>query len=146
MSSGLWARWASTQLALLALTSLLGTLLAIAAIKPMNLLLAGERYAVSMGLNIGRARLLLLSATTLLAGTVTAFCGPIGFVGIAAPHIARMLFRSADHRTLLPATMAVGGVMMLTSDIIANSLSLPINAITALMGIPIVAYIVTRKR
>ena len=136
----------STQLALLALTSLLGTLLAIAAIKPMNLLLAGERYAVSMGLNIGRARLLLLSATTLLAGTVTAFCGPIGFVGIAAPHIARMLFRSADHRTLLPATMAVGGVMMLTSDIIANSLSLPINAITALMGIPIVAYIVTRKR
>lgn len=136
----------STQLALLALTTLLGVLLAIAAIKPMNLLLAGERYAVSMGLNIGRARLLILSATTLLAGTVTAFCGPIGFIGIAAPHIARMLFRSADHRTLLPATIVVGGVMMLTSDIIANSLSLPINAITALMGIPIVAYIVTRKR
>jgi iron complex transport system permease protein len=81
-----------------------------------------------------------------LAGTVTAFCGPIGFVGIAIPHIARMLFRSADHRVLLPATILVGVVMLLVGDIVAKYFALPINTITALMGIPIVIYIVTRRR
>jgi len=81
-----------------------------------------------------------------LAGTITAFCGPVGFVGIAVPHIARMLFRSADHRTLLPATILSGVVMMLVGDILAKYLVLPINTITALMGIPIVVYIVTRRR
>jgi iron complex transport system permease protein len=120
--------------------------LAIATIKPMNILLAGERYAASMGINLARTRLLILSATTLLAGTVTAFCGPIGFVGIAAPHIARIVFRSADHRTLLPASVLTGVAMLLLSDIIAGCFTLPINTITALMGIPVVAYIVTRKR
>ena len=99
-----------------------------------------------MGLNSGRTRRLILASTTLLAGTITAFCGPIGFVGIASPHIARMLFRSADHRVLLPATLLCGAVMMLTGDIVAKLLTLPINTITALMGIPIVIYIVIRNR
>lgn len=123
-----------------------GLAMAVATIKPMNMLLAGERYATSMGLNISRSRTLILASTTLLAGTITAFCGPIGFVGIAVPHIARMLFRSADHRVLLPATMLSGVVMMLVGDILAKYFVLPINTITALMGIPIVVYIVTRKR
>ena len=135
-----------SQLWLLLPIVAIGLTLAIATIKPMNILLAGERYAASMGINLARTRLLILSATTLLAGTVTAFCGPIGFVGIAAPHIARIVFRSADHRTLLPASVLTGVAMLLLSDIIAGCFTLPINTITALMGIPVVAYIVTRKR
>ena len=136
----------SGQLALLAPIVMAGLAMAVATIKPMNMLLAGERYAASMGLNISRTRTLVLTATTLLAGTVTAFCGPIGFVGIAVPHIARMLFRSADHRVLLPGTILAGVVMLLVGDIVAKYFALPINTITALMGIPIVIYIVTRKR
>ena len=136
----------TTQLAVIAPVIVAGLAMAIAAIKPMNMLLAGERYAASMGLNIGRSRNLILISTTLLAGTITAFCGPVGFVGIAVPHIARMLFRSADHRTLLPATILSGVVMLLVGDIIAKYFALPINTIMALMGIPIVIYIVTRRR
>lgn len=136
----------ASQLAVLAPVVAVGLAMAVAAIKPMNMLLAGERYAASMGLNISRSRNLILTSTTLLAGTITAFCGPIGFVGIAVPHIARMLFRSADHRTLLPATILTGVAMMLVGDILAKYFTLPINTITALMGIPIVIYIVTRRR
>jgi iron complex transport system permease protein len=136
----------ATQLAILAPVVIAGLAMAVAAIKPMNILLAGERYATSMGLNISRSRTLILTSTTLLAGTITAFCGPVGFVGIAVPHIARMLFRSADHRILLPATIMSGVVMMLVGDILSKYFVLPINTITALMGIPIVIYIVTRRR
>ncbi len=136
----------ASQLSIITPVIVAGVAMAIAAIKPMNMLLAGERYAASMGLNIGRSRNLILISTTLLAGTITAFCGPIGFVGIAVPHIARMLFRSADHRILLPATILSGVMMLLVGDIIAKYFALPINTITALMGIPIVIYIVTRRR
>ena len=136
----------SGQLAMLAPIVVVGLAMAVATIKPMNMLLAGERYAASMGLNISRTRTIVLTATTLLAGTVTAFCGPIGFVGIAVPHIARMVFRSADHRILLPGTILAGVVMLLVGDIVAKYFALPINTITALMGIPIVIYIVTRRR
>ena len=136
----------ATQLAVLAPIVVAGLMMAVATIKPMNMLLAGERYAASMGLNISRSRTLILTSTTLLAGTITAFCGPVGFVGIAVPHITRMLFRSADHRTLLPATILSGVAMMLVGDILAKYFVLPINTITALMGIPIVVYIVTHRR
>lgn len=136
----------ATQLTVLAPVIVAGLAMAVATIKPMNMLLTGERYAASMGLNIARSRNLILISTTLLAGTVTAFCGPIGFVGIAVPHIARMLFRSADHRTLLPATMLSGVAMLLVCDIVAKYFALPINTITALMGIPIVIYIVMCRR
>ena len=136
----------TTQLIILAPVIAAGLAIAVMAIKPMNMLLAGERYAASMGLNISRSRSLILTSTTLLAGTITAFCGPIGFVGIAVPHIARMIFRSADHRTLLPATILSGVVMLLLGDILAKLFTLPINTITALMGIPIVIYIVIRRR
>ena len=136
----------ATQLWVIVPVILAGLVMAVATIKPMNMLLAGERYAASMGLNISRSRTLILASTTLLAGTVTAFCGPVGFVGIAVPHIARMVFRSADHRILLPATILSGVAMMLVGDILAKYFVLPINTITALMGIPIVVYIVMRKR
>lgn len=134
------------QLTIIIPIVIVGIAMAIAAIKPMNMLLMGENYAKSMGLNIASTRRLILSSTTLLAGTITAFCGPIGFVGIAIPHIARMLFHSADHRILLPATLLCGAVMILLCDVAAKLLTLPINTITALMGIPIVIYIVIRNR
>lgn len=123
-----------------------GLILAIITIKPLNLLLFGEEYARTMGLHLGRARSLLFLSTTLLAGTVTAFCGPIGFIGLALPHVARMIWRTSDHRILLPATLLTGSAVLLLCDIISRLLTLPINAITALLGIPIVIYILLRKQ
>ena len=117
-----------------------------AVLKPLNLLLLGERYARTMGLNVGRTRTLIFLATTLLSGTVTAFCGPIGFVGLAVPHLARMLFASADHRVLMPASMLSGAALLLVCDLISKSLALPINTVTALMGIPVVIVVVVRNR
>ncbi len=123
-----------------------GLILSIAVIKPLNLLLLGENYARTMGLNIRRTRTLIFLSTILLAGTVTAFCGPVGFVGLAVPHLARMLFRSADHRTLMPASMLLGSILLVVCDLLAKTLAFPINTVTALMGIPIVILVVIRNR
>lgn len=122
-----------------------GLALSVAVIKPLNLLL-GENYARTMGLNIQRTRTLLFLSTVLLAGTVTAFCGPVGFIGLAVPHLARMLFASADHRVLMPASMLSGAALLLVCDLISKSLALPINTVTALMGIPVVIVVVVRNR
>ncbi len=123
-----------------------GLLLSIAVIKPLNLLLLGENYARTMGLNVQRTRTLIFLATVLLAGTVTAFCGPVGFIGLAVPHLARMTFASADHRILMPASMLTGAALLLICDLLAKTLALPINTITALMGIPVVIVVVIRNR
>ena len=136
----------SSQLMLLLPAVLIGLVVSVAVIKPLNLLLLGEQYARTMGLNVRRARYLIFLSTTLLAGTVTAFCGPIGFVGLAIPHIARMLFSNADHRVLLPASALCGAVVLLGCDIISKWLTLPINTITALLGIPIVIWVVIRNK
>lgn len=136
----------SIQLALVTPAVVAGLLLTVAVIKPMNLLLLGESYARTMGANIPRTRMLILLSTTLLAGTITAFCGPIGFIGLAIPHVARILFRDADHRTLVPATAMTGAVALLTCDIISKMLTLPVNTITALLGIPIVIWVVIRNK
>ena len=123
-----------------------GLALSVAVIKPLNLLLLGENYARTMGLNVQRTRTLLFLSTVLLAGTVTAFCGPVGFIGLAVPHLARMLFASADHRVLMPASMLSGAALLLVCDLISKSLALPINTVTALMGIPVVIVVVVRNR
>ena len=136
----------SSQLMLLLPAVLIGLVVSVAVIKPLNLLLLGEQYARTMGLNVRRSRYLIFLSTTLLAGTVTAFCGPIGFVGLAIPHIARMLFCNADHRVLLPGTALCGAVVLLGCDIISKWLTLPINTITALLGIPIVIWVVIRNK
>jgi iron complex transport system permease protein len=136
----------SNQLHLMFPAVLIGLVVSVAVIKPLNLLLLGEQYARTMGLNVRRSRYLIFLSTTLLAGTVTAFCGPIGFVGLAIPHIARMLFSNADHRILLPASALCGAVVLLTCDIISKWLTLPINTITALLGIPIVIWVVIRNK
>ena len=136
----------TSQLHLMLPAVLIGLVVSVAVIKPLNLLLLGEQYARTMGLNVRRSRYLIFLSTTLLAGTVTAFCGPIGFVGLAIPHIARMLFSNADHRILLPASALCGAVTLLICDIVSKSLTLPINTITALLGIPIVIWVVIRNK
>ena len=136
----------SSQLMLLLPAVLIGLVVSVAVIKPLNLLLLGEQYARTMGLNVRRSRYLIFLSTTLLAGTVTAFCGPIGFVGLAIPHIARMPFCNADHRILLPASALCGAVTLLICDIVSKLLTLPINTITALLGIPIVIWVVIRNK
>lgn len=138
------------QLGLMSGIVVAGLALSIYLIKPLNLLLLGENYARTMGLNIRWIRFLLFASTTLLAGTVTAFCGPIGFIGIAVPHVARMLTGNADHRVLMPASMLMGSVTMLLCDIIAqlpgHEMVLPVNTITALLGIPIIVLVIVRNR
>lgn len=134
------------QMSLLLPACIAGTAIALWCIKPLNLLLLGEDYARSSGLDIRKTRLLIFLSTTLLAGSVTAFCGPVGFIGLAVPHIARFVFSSADHRTLLPATVLTGTVMMLVCDIISKMLVLPINTITSLLGIPVVIWVVAKNR
>ena len=138
------------QLGLMSGIVVAGLALSIYLIKPLNLLLLGENYARTMGLNIRWIRFLLFASTTLLAGTVTAFCGPIGFIGIAGPHVARMLTGNADHRVLMPASMLMGSVTMLLCDIIAqlpgHEMVLPVNTITALLGIPIIVLVIVRNR
>ncbi len=136
----------SSQVLLIAPIIVIGLLLSIATIKPLNTLLLGENYARSMGIDVARSRRLIFISTVLLSGTITAFCGPIGFVGLAVPHLARMLFASADHRLLIPGSMLMGGIMMLVCNLISKSMTLPINTITALMGIPIVIIVVIRNR
>ena len=135
-----------SRLALMLPAVVAGLLLAVAVIKPLNLLLLGENYARTMGLNIQRTRSLIFLSTVLLAGTVTAFCGPVGFIGLAVPHLARMIFSSADHRVLMPASMLSGAALLLICDLLAKTLTLPINTITALMGIPVVIFVVIRNR
>lgn len=136
----------TSQLWLVAPAIIAGLVLSVAVIKPMNLMLLGEAYARTMGLNIHRTRSLILLSTTLLAGTVTAFCGPVGFIGLAIPHLARIIFQEADHRVLLPATALSGAISLLLCDIVSKLLTLPVNTVTALLGIPIVVWVVVRNK
>ncbi|NNK11030.1 MAG: iron ABC transporter permease [Flavobacteriaceae bacterium] len=128
----------------------LGLLLSIAAIKSLNALLLGENYARSLGVRIGRSRYLIIIATGLLAGSVTAFAGPIAFIGLAVPHLTRQLFNSTDHKLLVPGVMLYGGILLLICDTIAqlpsSSYVLPINAITSIIGAPVVIWLLLRKR
>lgn len=135
-----------SQLYVLVPAVMIGLAVAVITIKPLNLLLFGEEYAVTMGLNIRSSRGLLFLSTTLLAGTVTAFCGPIGFIGLAMPHVTRMLFDNSDHRILIPGTVLTGASVLLLCDLVSKLFTLPVNAITALLGIPVVVWVVLRNK
>ena len=117
--------------------------------KPLNVLLLGENYAESLGVNLKRSRMLIIINTSLLAGTITAFCGPIAFIGLAVPHVARMLFNTGNHLMLTPLVILMGGGMLLFFDIIAQlpglDETLPINAITSLFGAPFVIWLILRR-
>jgi iron complex transport system permease protein len=139
-----------SQLKVLLISVSAGIILCLFSIKMLNALLIGENYAGSIGLNIRLARFMIFTCTSILAGSVTAFCGPIGFVGIAVPHITRIIFKTSDHRILVPGTILAGGSMMLLSDIISqlpgSESVLPLNSVTSLIGIPIVIWIILRNR
>ncbi|MFZ0547531.1 MAG: iron ABC transporter permease [Candidatus Promineifilaceae bacterium] len=138
------------QLQMLAPAILLALVTAWFSTKPLNALLLGEAYAQSLGLNVRRSRFLILMSASILAGTTTAFCGPIAFIGVAVPHLCRSLFNSSDHRVLVPATIIMGGIVALTADLIAqlpgSQSTLPLNAVTALIGAPVVAWVILRRR
>jgi len=134
------------QLVILATVVFAGLVISFLSSKLLDALLLGDNYARSMGLTVQRARLLIVLSTSVLAGGITAFCGPIGFIGIAVPHLARALFNTSNHRILIPACCLVGTVLMLICDIVAqlpgSQTVLPINVITALVGSPVVIWII----
>jgi iron complex transport system permease protein len=140
----------SDQLRILALAVSLGLFLSLLSVRILNVLLLGENYAGSMGLNINRSRILIFATTSILAGSVTAFCGPVGFIGIAVPHIVRNIFKTSDHAVLLPGTIIAGGIIMIMSDIISqlpgSESILPVNSVTSLVGIPVVIWVIMRNR
>ena len=129
---------------------ILGCLLCLVSIKSLNALLLGENYAVSVGLNLRKTRLLIILSTSILAGSITAFAGPIAFIGLAIPHIARQIFNTSSHKILLPAIVLIGAMVMLICDSIAQlpftDYSLPINAVTSIFGAPLVIWLLVRKR
>lgn len=147
---GSFAGLSGVQLAIMGCMVAVGFILSVYNIKDLNALLLGEQYASALGLDVKIIKIRILTATTLLSGSVTAFCGPVGFIGIAVPHIARFVFKDANHKILLPGTALAGGFMMLAADILtqlpgAGSV-IPINTVTALLGIPVILVIILRNR
>lgn len=139
-----------SQIGYLAGVTLIGLVFSIALSKPLNLLLLGDTYATTSGLNVQRAKVLIVLCTSIQAGSITAFCGPIGFVGLAVPHIARTVFKSADHRILTPACAIMGAIICCLCNIVSSTPGtdyvLPVNAITSLIGAPIVIWIILKQR
>lgn len=139
-----------SELRVLTAATLLGLVIATLTTKPMNALLLGDRYAASMGLHVPRTRLLIVVGASLLAGTITAFCGPIAFIGVAAPHMTRGVLRSSDHRLLVPGVVLVGASIALLAGLVAQlpgtDATLPLNAVTSLIGAPVVVLILLRLR
>ena len=135
--------------ALVSLTGI-GLIGSIALSKQLNVMLLGDRYAISLGLNLKRSRWLIILNTSVLAGAATAFCGPIAFIGLAVPHIARMLFRTTNHLLLTPLVMMLGAFFLIVFDILSqvpgSEISLPLNAITALFGGPFVIWMIMKRR
>ncbi|NOU61792.1 iron ABC transporter permease [Marinifilum caeruleilacunae] len=127
-----------------------GLILSFFLIKPMDALLLGENYARGVGISVNRTRIAVIICTALIAGTLTAFTGPIAFVGVAVPHIARSIFRTASHKVLMPAVVLIGAAIMLICDIFSqlpgNQSTLPINSVTALFGGPVVIWVIIRSR
>jgi len=140
--------WAGVLI--LSFCTLLGIVISFTASKSLNALLLGENYAKSMGVRIKRTTLIIIITTSILAGSITAFAGPIAFIGLAVPHIARQWITTSNHRILIPAVLLFGSIIMLLCDVIAqlpfSEYTLPINAITSLIGAPVVIWLLVRKR
>jgi iron complex transport system permease protein len=138
------------QLEVLCPVIVVGLVISIASVKILNALLIGETYAKSMGLNIKQARFLVFFSTSLLAGSITAFCGPIGFIGIAVPHVTRYYFKTANHGILMWGVILIGSILMMFSDIVSQlpgqQVVLPITSVTALLGIPIVVWVIIKNQ
>ncbi|NNK88187.1 MAG: iron ABC transporter permease [Flavobacteriaceae bacterium] len=138
------------EISVLLIFYILGCILCLVSIKALNSFLLGENYSRSMGLNLKKSRIIIILATSILAGSITAFAGPIAFIGLAIPHLARQLFNTSAHAILFPAILLIGAIIMLICDSIAQlpftDYSLPINAITSIFGAPLVIWLLVRKR
>ncbi|MBC7607591.1 MAG: iron ABC transporter permease [Burkholderiales bacterium] len=139
-----------TSITILSICVFIGLILSILNIKSLNTLLLGENYGKSLGLNFKKSKLLLILATSILTGSITAFAGPIAFIGLAVPHIAKLVFQTSNHSVLFWSTLLLGAIIMLICDSISqlpgSDLTLPINAVTSLFGAPIVIWLLVRKR
>lgn len=139
-----------TSISLLSICVAIGLLLSLFSIKPLNSLLLGENYAKSLGLNYKKSRLIIIFATSILAGSITAFAGPIAFIGLAVPHIAKLVFQTSNHTILFWSTILFGAIIMLICDSISqlpgSDFTLPINAVTSIFGAPIVIWLLIRKK
>jgi len=128
----------------------IGTVLSITTLKSLDALLLGENYAKSMGLNYKRTQYFIIFATSILTGSITAFVGPIAFIGLAVPHLAKLIFQTSNHKILFSATLLIGAIIMLLCDVISqmplSDFTLPINAITSLVGAPIVIWLIVKKK
>ncbi len=140
----------SDQLPFFALVCLLGLACALLYIKPLNALLLGVRYAENLGINIRRVRNVLLLITGLLTAITTAFCGPVAFIGLAVPHVARLLLGTSNHNSLLPVTLLMGGVVALLCNLICTLPGeagvIPLNAVTPVLGVPVIIYVILKQR
>ena len=149
-SFGSLGNLSTEELIILSAITLTGLFLAIVSIKTLNSLLLGDQYARSLGLNIKRARLIVIVSTSLLAGSITAFVGPIAFIGLAVPHLTKLFFNTSNHKVLVPAVMLSGSILLLICDSISqmpmSELTLPINAVTSLFGAPVVIWLLVRKK
>lgn len=138
------------QLPAFALVTGLGLVCALLLVKPLNALLLGDRYAENLGVHLRRVRYALLLVTGLLTAVTTAYCGPVSFIGLAVPHVARLLIGTANHRTLLPVTLLVGGIIALLCNLLCilpgERGIIPLNAITPLIGAPVILYVILRGR
>lgn len=138
------------SIVILSICVTIGLLLSLVSIKPLNALLLGENYARSLGINYKRTRLIIILATSILAGSITAYAGPIAFIGLAVPHIAKLVFQTSNHTILFWATLLLGAIIMLICDSISqlpgSDLTLPINVVTSIFGAPIVIWLLVRKR
>lgn len=146
---GSFSNVTTAQLPLLCGTSLVGIIIALTLTKSFNMLLLGENYAANLGANLGRIRSMVLISTGILTAVTTAFCGPVSFIGLAVPHIARLLINSEDHRVLLPATLMSGAAIAMLCNIISvlpQQMIIPLNAVTPLFGAPVIIYIILKRK
>jgi iron complex transport system permease protein len=138
------------QITILLICVVIGLLLSLINIKPLDALLLGENYAKSMGVNYGKAKISIIIATSILAGSITAFAGPIAFIGLAVPHVAKLVFKTSNHFILFWSTILFGAIIMLLCDIISQlpgtNVTLPINAVTSIVGAPVVIWLLLRKK
>ncbi|MFV8372418.1 iron chelate uptake ABC transporter family permease subunit [Flavobacterium sp. LB2P74] len=139
-----------TSIVILTVCVAIGLLLSLFSIKPLNALLLGENYARSLGLNFKKTRLIIIFATSILAGSITAYAGPIAFIGLAVPHIAKLVFQTSNHSVLYWSTLLLGASIMLICDVISElpglEITLPINAVTSIIGAPVVVWLLVSKR
>ena len=130
--------------------ALIGLLLAVLLIKPLNALLLGEMYAANLGIRIKRARIAILLCTGILTATTTAFCGPISFIGLAVPHISRLMLGSSNHKILVPITMLTGSCIALLCNLLmvvpGSNTILPLNAVTPMLGAPVIIYVIVNRK